>query len=297
MQQSPEADPEAKVAGNTTETLYGEVAAMNPGNFIVRMKRQAVDHFRDRKSWDRLSEDDRQLLSAEVATLPTELEYDDVASRMFDLTALRLQLAVLTADQAAFERYRKRVLEIAAMLEEKTSIPAVAQQLEYLQALQDPAFWDGMDVPTLEEMRLRLRGVVPFLDKKRRKVVYTDFKDEVMGVREDTVLPLPRMTSVQYEKKVREYLRNHLDNIVIHRLRTNRPLTASDLEALENMLASLGENDGRTLLSDLLERTEAPSWRTSSVAWWAWTKPPPSRPSPASWTIPASPLPRSASWK
>ncbi|MAO60829.1 MAG: restriction endonuclease subunit R [Alcanivorax sp.] len=259
LQQSPEADPEAKVAGNTTETLYGEVAAMNPGNFIVRMKRQAVDHFRDRKSWDRLSEDDRQLLSAEVATLPTELEYDDVASRMFDLTALRLQLAVLTADQAAFERYRKRVLEIAAMLEEKTSIPAVAQQLEYLQALQDPAFWDGMDVPTLEEMRLRLRGVVPFLDKKRRKVVYTDFKDEVMGVREDTVLPLPRMTSVQYEKKVREYLRNHLDNIVIHRLRTNRPLTASDLEALENMLASLGENDGRTLLSDLLERTEAPS--------------------------------------
>lgn len=100
---------------------------------------------------------------------------------------------------------------------------------------------------------------MPFLDKKRRKVVYTDFKDEVMGVREDTVLPLPRMTSVQYEKKVREYLRNHLDNIVIHRLRTNRPLTASDLEALENMLASLGENDGRTLLSDLLERTEAPS--------------------------------------
>lgn len=259
LQQSPDADPEAKVAGNTTEAVYSEVAAMNPDNFIVRMKRQAVDHFRDRKSWDQLSEDDQRLLSAEVATLPTELEYDDVASRMFDLTVLRLQHAVLTADQAAFERYRKRVVEIAAMLEEKTSIPAVARQLEYLQAVQDSAFWDGMDVPTLEELRLRLRGMVPFLDKKRRKVVYTDFKDEVMGVRRGTVVSLPKMTSVQYEKKVREYLRNHLDNIVIHRLRTNRPLTARDLEALENMLADLGEDDGKTLLSSLLERTEAPS--------------------------------------
>jgi type I restriction enzyme R subunit len=116
-----------------------------------------------------------------------------------------------------------------------------------------------MDVPTLEDLRLKMRGLVPFLDKRERKVVYTDFKDEIIGVRDDPVVPMPRMTSVQYEKKVREYLTSHLDNIVIHRLRTNKPLTPQDLGTLENMLVRLGEDDGKTLLSGLLERTGAPS--------------------------------------
>jgi len=90
-------------------------------------------------------------------------------------------------------------------------------------------------------------------------VVYTDFKDEITGVRNDPLLTIPKMTSVQFEKKVKEYLRSHLDNIVIQRLRKNRPLTPQDLEELEKMLVSLGQDDGKTLLSGLLERSGAPS--------------------------------------
>ena len=44
-------------------------------------------------------------------------------------------------------------------------------------------------------------------------------------------------------KKVEEYLSNHLDNIVIHRLRTNKPLSAADLETLESTLVEIGEED------------------------------------------------------
>lgn len=259
LQQVPDLDPESKVVVNLTEGLYSEVAAMNLDNFIVRMKRETVERFKDRRAWDHLSDEDQHQLEADVAKLPTELDCDDLRSRMFDLTALRLQQATLTGDVAAFEQHRKKVIEIAMLLEEKTGIPAVARQLEYIQALQDKAFWQGMDVPTLEDMRLRLRDLVPFLDKKERKVVYTDFKDEILGVREDRVVPMPKMTSVQYEKKVKEYLRTHMNNIVIQRLRTNRPLTQSDLDSLEDMLAELGEDDGKTLLSGLLARSGAPS--------------------------------------
>ena len=81
----------------------------------------------------------------------------------------------------------------------------------------------------LEDMRLRLRGLVPFLDKQKRKIVYTDFKDEIVGVREEEAVAMPKMTGAQYEKKVRDYLRNHLDHIAIHRLRRNEPLTPTDL--------------------------------------------------------------------
>ena len=145
------------------------------------------------------------------------------------------------------------------LLEEKSAIPAVAAQLAYLASLQESAFWEDIALNDLEELRLRLRGLVRFLDKKTRTVVYTDFRDEIMGVREDAAVPLPKMTGVQYQKKVEEYLKNHLDHIVVHRLRTNQPLTATDLRGLEQALVEIGEDDGQTLLTGLLARNYSPS--------------------------------------
>ena len=170
-----------------------------------------------------------------------------------------MQLALAEGDMGTFERHRRRVVEIAMLLEEKTTIPVVTAQLAYLASVQESAFWEGIALNGLEELRMRLRGLVPFLDKKTRKVVYTDFQDEITGVREDAAVYLPKMTGVQYEKKVQEYLKNHLDHIVIHRLRTNQPLTATDLRGLERTLVEIGEDDGQTLLTSLLARNDAPS--------------------------------------
>lgn len=55
-----------------------------------------------------------------------------------------------------------------------------------------------MTLPLLEEMRERLRGLVPFLDKKVRRVVYTALQDEVLTVREDMPIVVPRMTGAQW---------------------------------------------------------------------------------------------------
>src|SRR5699024_8143371 len=120
-------------------------------------------------------------------------------------------------------------------------------------------FWQGITLDMLEDMRLRLRGLAPFLDKSKRKIVYTNFQDEVRDVRDETVVPMPKMTGAQYEKKIRDYLRNHQDHIVIRRLRSNQPLTGTDLDGLERTLTEIGEDDGPILLNDLLERSEAPS--------------------------------------
>ena len=100
---------------------------------------------------------------------------------------------------------------------------------------------------------------MPFLDKKKRTIVYTDLKDEVLGVRESEVIAMPKMTGVQYEKKVKDFLSNHLNHLVIHRLRKNLPLTPTDLQQLEQTLIEIGEEEGKTLLTHLLEQHHAPS--------------------------------------
>lgn len=252
-------DPDIILGTSLTNDLYGEVAAMNQNNFLVRMHFEAVERFQNRKSWQALSEHDREVLQREVAGLPAELPTDQIESRLFDLTALRMQLALAEHDVNALETLRQRVVEIAMLLEDKASIPAVKEQLAYLIALQEPSFWEGLNLATLEDTRLRLRGLVPFLDKKKRTIVYTDFKDEVLGVREEQAVYMPKMTGAQYEKKVREYLRNHLDHLVIKRLRSNQPLTKTDLAGLEHTLEEIGEDDGPTLLGKLMERSGAPS--------------------------------------
>ena len=84
------------------------------------------------------------------------------------------------------------------LLEEKSMIPAVAAQLAYLASVQDSAFWEGIALNGLEELRMRLRGLMPFLDKNTRTIVYTDFHDEVTAVREGAAVYLPKMTGVQY---------------------------------------------------------------------------------------------------
>ncbi|MFC1544170.1 DEAD/DEAH box helicase family protein [Gemmatimonadota bacterium] len=259
VQATRELDPDAALKESLSAELHDEVAAMNPENFIVRMHQEVVDRFRERTAWDQLSDADRQALQSEVAGLPSEIERDDLESRLFDLTALRMQLALAESDIGAFEGHRQRMVEIAMLLEQKSTIPAVRAQLEYLASMQERSFWEDIDLNGLEEMRLRLRALAPFIDKKKRKIVYTDFQDEVMAVREGVVDSMPKMTGAQYEKKVKDYLRNHLDHLVIHRLRTNQRLTPTDLRGLESILVEIGEENGEALLSQTLARSGSPS--------------------------------------
>ena len=259
VQRTPDLDVDTALSESLTNELHGEVAAMNRENFIVRMHLEAVERYRERDAWERLSDADHERLQREVAGLPSEIDTDEIESRMFDLTALRMQLALAEDNTGVYENHRQRMVEIAMLLEEKTTIPAVNEQLEYLASMQESEFWEGMNLNGLEELRLRLRGLMPFLDKKKRKIVYTDFEDQVVGVRDEEVVHVPNMTGAQYEKKVRSYLQSHLDHLVIHRLRTNQPLTAQDLNGLEITLVEIGEEDGEILLSGVLARSEAPS--------------------------------------
>ena len=254
-----ERDPEGALRSGLGDKLHAAVAAMTPENFMVRRHLETVEQFQRRSAWDALDSNALIELHDNIARLPGKVPRDPVESRIFDLDLLRMQLALADGEAAPFERYRRKVVEIAALLEDKPNIPKVKAQLEYLAQIQESHFWEEIDLAGLETLRQRLRALVPVLDKKQQSLVYSDFVDEVLEVRRTEVVPMPRMTGAQYEKKVQDYLRNHRDHLVIHRLRSNQPLTPTDLESLEAMLVEIGEDDGERLLAGLLERRGNPS--------------------------------------
>ena len=259
VQKTPELEPSGALRNSLASTLHGEVSGMNPDNFMVRAHLQHVEKFKNAASWDALTDSDIHDIEFHIAGLPSQIETDEIEARFFDLNALRMQIALVEKDAGTFESTRKKVIEIAACLEEKDAIPAVKQQLELLRAIQTTEFWEGIDLAALEDLRIRMRGLVQFIDKSKRKIVYTHFEDEITGVREDASVYMPKMTGNQYAKKVEDYLRSHQDEIAIQRLRNNQPLTPTDLQSLEATLLTIGEDEGQRLLTSMLHLHKVPT--------------------------------------
>jgi type I restriction enzyme, R subunit len=224
----------------TAGLLCAGVAAMNPENFIVRPKRRLVERFAKPEAWDTLAPEDFAVLAQEVAGLPTQLDAEMEEAKRFDLLLLRLELALLRAEPG-FRRLRDQVKAVAGLLEEQSSIPSVRDLLPLIQDVQTDAWWQNVTVPMLERVRTRLRNLVWFIERRKRKPVFTDFEDE-MGA-ESAVELLTLTAADDFEKfraKARAFLRAHEDHIAIRKLRTNRPLTGSDLAELERMLGESG---------------------------------------------------------
>ncbi|MBC7545823.1 MAG: hypothetical protein H7338_24085 [Candidatus Sericytochromatia bacterium] len=224
----------------TAQRLRDEVVAMNIDNFIVRPKRRWVEQFAESAAWERLGTEERQLLTDEVAGLPSALVDDDIEAKQFDLLMLRLQLAVLRLEPS-FAGLRDKVRHVAASLEDKASIPMIKAQLPLLQGLQTDAFWQDVTTPILEDVRRRLRALIRLIEKSRRQPVYSDFLDS-LGVGTEIQLPVFDIGTDldKFRAKVRLFLKAHEDLIAVQKLRRNKPLTAADLEALEGVLIASG---------------------------------------------------------
>ncbi len=239
---------EADLRTDTVAILHAEVAAMNLDNFLVRPKRRIVEKFADERAWSTLEKDDHHALATDVAGLPSALESEDEEAKRFDLLMYRLQLAMLR-HEPAFDRLRSRVIEVASLLEEQANIPMVREQLHIIADVQSDEWWQDVTVPMIEDVRKKLRLLVRLIEKTKRKLIYTDFEDE-LGEQTDYELVLMDSSSISMEafrEKTRAFLRQHRDEIAIHRLRMNKQLTATDLTSLERILAGSGIGDPNML--------------------------------------------------
>jgi type I restriction enzyme R subunit len=220
--------------------LHAEVAAMNLDNFVVRPKRRLVEKYAKPAAWATLKEDSLAELAHEVAGLPSEQEPEDEEAKRFDLLILNLQLAVLRVEPA-FKRLSDQVKAIAGLLEEKASIPMVQQQLPLILEIQSDEWWQDVTVPMLDSARKRLRALVKLIDKQQRKLIYTDFEDQMGG---ESEIGLPGFDAPdsfeRFRAKARAFLKEHKDHLAIHKLRMNKALTRADLDELERMLTASG---------------------------------------------------------
>lgn len=226
---------------DTAKHLHEIVQGMNLDNFLVRPARRWVDRYAALPAWDELSPEEAGEVAHHLAGLPSAVRDDDEDAKRFDLLVLRIQLAQLDGDALLADRLRRQVQGLASSLLGQTTIPAVAAQQQLLDLVAGDEWWMDVTLPMLELARRRIRGLVRFIEKAKRAIVYTDFQDELGG---GTIVDLPGVSVgtnwERFRAKARAYLRDHEDNIALQRLRRNRPLTGSDLSTLEQMLVDSG---------------------------------------------------------
>ncbi len=232
---NPEDESLAQLAVDLKDQMHREVNSMNLDNFIVRKQRKEVETFSERDRWQNLSIEDSLVLANKLSGLPSQ-DDDDEFSRRFDLLILKLQLATLQKSSLQ-ETYQLNIREIAKGLEDKSTIPSVKLQMELILEVQTDSWWLDVTLPMLEDLRLRLRDLIRFIDPgEGLQNVYTDFEDEIGedAIEYPVVKPDPVLRD--YRRRVQRFIHDHEDHITIRRLKNNEPISETDIKALEDIL-------------------------------------------------------------
>lgn len=202
----------------------------------VRAEMQYVDKYSDYATWESVS----PLMVKEIKVhitplLDSGLEGFDL-SIAFDIRMLDIELSILVQGNTGMAtRDVKTVRQVAQyLLTEKASIPQVFAKAEQLKTLVSEQFWDAPSLEKLEQLRVDVRDLMQFLDKSPKKQIDVNIDDTVKPSGYDggdTIIDIRT-----YREKVLDYLIEHSDNEVIHKIQRLEPITNEDLKALEKIL-------------------------------------------------------------
>ncbi|BBW98594.1 DEAD/DEAH box helicase family protein [Geobacillus icigianus] len=214
------------------DELLAEINRLNEENFRVRQHIQYVHKFQNREAWNGLTAMDVNEIKEHLAPLIVPLNDDELAKR-FDLLMYTIELAKLQTNNAT--KPIRSVIRTAEALSKLGSIPQVQEQKYIIEKVQTEEFWSEADLFELEAVREALRDLVKFLEKETQKIYYTNFKDQVLEVKENG--PMFTVNDLKnYRKKVEHYLHEHRDQMAIYKLRNNKKLTIQDVKTLEHIL-------------------------------------------------------------
>jgi len=226
------------------QELIQAVSDLNDQSFVVKHHLKYVLRYRDQKSWDILETEAMADLKKHIAPI-IEAEKENELVRRFDYLMYSIELAML--EQKNPSKNIGAVVGIAEKLSlMQDSVPQIKEQKYILDKVQTNEFWEKAFILEMDAVREALRDLIQFLPKKTQRIVYTDFADQIIEYQENTPIEMGNRLE-NYRKKVEFYLKEHQDNMAVHKLRNNQPLQKGDMQELERILwQELGSKEDYT---------------------------------------------------
>jgi type I restriction enzyme R subunit len=212
--------------------VFTDINALDDDNFRVRQHIQHVHKYKNKANWNSLTVMNVNEIKENISPIIVPFNDDEFAKR-FDLVMYTIELAKLQTKNAT--KPIRSVVTTAEALSKLGTIPQVVEQKPVIDKVLTEEFWESADIFELESVRAALRDLIKFIEKEKQKIYFTNFKDQVLEVKESG--PIFNSNDLQnYKKKVHHYLQEHRDQLAIHKLRNNKKLTEQDLRSLETIL-------------------------------------------------------------
>ena len=215
------------------ETMTSKVQELKRDNFAVRQHLKYVDTYAVADNYKSLTYEDTLHVRDELAPLILP-DGDEASAVRFDALMYGIELAYLSGKKHGKARsdLYKKVSGIASV----ANIPEIKVQSELINKILHTSYVEDAGIDEFEHIRENLRGLMKYLPTGIMKYD-TDFTDEILSVEwRDSELENDELKN--YKAKAEYYVRQHQDNIVIAKLKTNKPLTSQDISALESILWS-----------------------------------------------------------
>ena len=215
------------------EELVQKVRELNRDSFAVKQHLKYVDLYANPDSYAALTYENTLQMDDELA--PLILPDDDDASAVrFDALLYGIELAYLVGK--TYKRARHDLMKKVGGIAGVANIPEIMAQSELIQKILHTDYLDTAGINEFEHIRENLRGLMKYLPKTVIRYD-TNFTDDILST-EWNEAELETDDFRNYKAKAEYYIRTHQDEGVIAKLRSNIPLTADDVKALEEILWS-----------------------------------------------------------
>ena len=158
--------------------------------------------------------------------------YDDLSDA--DKQAYGIELAYLAGKK--YGKARSDLMKKVAAVASVANIPEIMVQAELIDKILHTDYLEAAGINEFEHIRENLRDLIKYIPVS--KVRYdTNFDDEILSV-DWKESELENDDLKNYKAKAEFYVRQHMNDAVIAKLKGNVPLTVEDVQALEKALWS-----------------------------------------------------------
>ena len=216
------------------DDMVRKVRELNKENFAVRQHLRYVEQYSNPDNYNSLTYEDTLLMADELAPLIMPDE-DEASAVRFDALLYGIELAYLAGKK--YFRARTDLCKKVSGIASVANIPEIMAQSELIDKILHTDYLENAGINEFEHIRENLRDLMKYVPVNRGAVYITNFDDEILST-EWHESELESDDLENYKAKAEFYIRQHQDDAAIAKLKSNVPLSAEDVKALERILWS-----------------------------------------------------------
>jgi len=214
------------------DELLNIIDNLNPERFDVKQKLQYVEKYKELANWNNLNDITVKEIKDNLTNLIDSNDNNESA-KQFDKLILSIEYSIML--NIKYDRELFKLAKIGDSLLGITNIPQVKEKETTINLLTDTEKTKQLSIIELDIIRKDIRNLLIYLPKSVCIYYYTDFSDEINIIEDGTHLNTSEEFN-DYKEKVNFYLRNHIDNPIIQKIRNNEKISPSEISELEGIL-------------------------------------------------------------